>query len=242
MFLVFELHAGCFFLCGVLSRCFTQISHNKGIKNYMRLNMRLWRYGSSVLCLQYYLVFGLKKTTSIPKRLHHKRYPNPHPVSFINLPTNLPRFIQCRQEGVTPVSSWWLSWRSSLVWDETHATHFFSQCGTGWWWLRPAKHLEWTCANEKHVVEYWGPLPGSFCMMCLVCFLFCWSVVVPKIYDFYSFAFGPLNHVKYNVTVRYCLSGHVTPCDNFLYSIRLGVTEHSHRVIRKMVVPLGWYP
>lgn len=78
-----------------------------------------------------------------------------------------------RQEGVAPVSSWWLSWRSSLVWDETHATDLFRQRGTGWWWLRPAKHLEWRCANEKHVVEYWGPLPGSFYIMFL---LFCCHV------------------------------------------------------------------
>lgn len=84
-----------------------------------------------------------------------------------------PSSAVARQEGVAPVSSWWLSWRSSLVWDETHATDLFRQRGTGWWWLRPAKHLEWRCANEKHVVEYWEPLPGSFYIMFLPFWLSC---------------------------------------------------------------------
>lgn len=84
-----------------------------------------------------------------------------------------PSSAVARQEGIAPVSSWWLSWRSSLVWDETHATDLFRQRGTGWWWLRPAKHLEWRCANEKHVVEYWEPLPGSFYIMFLPFWLSC---------------------------------------------------------------------
>lgn len=83
-----------------------------------------------------------------------------------------PSSAVARQEGVAPVSSWWLSWRSSLVWDETHATDLFRQRGTGWWWLRPAKHLEWRCANEKHVHGgILGAIARKFLTLCFYYFV-----------------------------------------------------------------------
>lgn len=133
-----------------------------------------------------------------------------------------PSSAVARQEGVAPVSSWWLSWRSSLVWDETHATDLFRQRGTGWWWLRPAKHLEWRCANEKHVVEYWGAIARKFFTLCFYLLLLsCWSE--PVVLNFWYLVFWFCTSQSCNG----CDEGQSCYGDFLVTGTALGCTEHS---------------